>query len=148
MTIKSKNPYLRYEFVEREEQWERQCGEWEWVAMWWVRVRGNVVSEAVSKWGWVLQVRGNVVSEGWFYVYKILWTTCVYKIFPSRTWVYKTRVLCKFKNNIEFLILDIYEYKMFFLKKIESLRLRIYVAFSLDQQLHSKCNAKFWTVGI
>ena len=23
-----KNPYLRYEFVEREEQWERQCGEW------------------------------------------------------------------------------------------------------------------------
>ena len=36
---------------------------------------------------------------------------CVYKIFPNKTRVYKTRVLCKFWLNIEFLILDIYEYK-------------------------------------
>ena len=51
MTIKSKNPYLRYEFVEREEQWERQCGEWEWEAMW---------CEKCESYGWVRQW----VSEG------------------------------------------------------------------------------------
>ena len=93
--------------------------------------------------------RDNVVSEGWLYVYKILWTACVFiKFSPVELKSIRPEFYANLKKNIEFLILDIYEYKMFFLKKIEFLRLEIDVAFSPDQQLHSKCNTKFWTVEI
>ena len=65
--------------------------------------RGNVVSESerqcgvkvMGEWGGEL-VRLSVMGEK---VRAELVTNaciCVFIIFPSKTWVYKTRVLCKF----------------------------------------------------
>ena len=67
-----------------------------------VRVMGEWGSELVRLSVMGERVRAKLVTDA---------CICVYKIFPNETRVYKTCVLCKFWLNIEFLILDIYEYK-------------------------------------
>ena len=89
MTIKLKNPYLRYKFTEREEQWQRVN------VLWDQRQCGERSVRVMSEWGSELlrSVRLNVLGE------RVLSDWCIsvcYKILPNKTLVYKTWDLCGF----------------------------------------------------